>query len=252
VLLAVGGLVTASLVLGALAAGWLRLPEQAASMFTAFGGGILLAAVALELLPSADVAAGRTWTAVGLVAGAALYLGADVLLTRDHDMATTRRSGHAAASGAPMPVTAPAGLAAVARGETIAAGIVVDGIPESLALGLGVIAGEGGLALLAAVVLGNVTESYGAAQPLLAGGRSRRFTFGLISAIGVLLGATTVLGGTVVAGLPAVVVGTAQAVAAGAILAVLSISIIPYAFDEVNRRVAVAITLGVVAGYLLG
>lgn len=250
-LLAAGVLVTTSLVVGALAASWLRLPPAAASMFTAFGGGILLAAVALELLPSADEAAGRALTAAGLVAGAVLYLGADAVLTRDTDMAMTRHSGHAAAAGAPMPMMALPDPAAVARGETIAAGIVVDGIPESLALGLAVVQGDGGLALLAAVVLGNLTEAYGAAQPLLVGGRSRRFTIGLISGIGVLLGVATVVGGTLLAALPPQVVGTAQAVAAGAVLAVLSISIIPYAFGEVNRRVAVAITLGVVAGYLL-
>lgn len=251
-LVAVGVLVAVSLVVGALVAGWLRLPSSAASLFTAFGGGILLAAVALELLPAADATAGPLFTAVGLVVGAALYLGADVLLTRDAEMAMARHSGHAAASGAPMPMMTLADPAAVARGKTIAAGIVVDGIPESLALGLAVVMGEGGLALLAAVVLGNLTEAYGAAQPLLVGGKSRRFTTGLISAIGLVLGAATIVGGTVLALLPGVVVGTAQAVAAGAILAVLSISIIPYAFAEVNRRVAVAITLGVVTGYLLG
>lgn len=251
-LLAVGLLVTVSLLVGVLTAGWLRLPPSAASMFTAFGGGILLAAVALELLPAADETAGQLFTAAGLVTGAALYLGADVLLTRDADTAMTRQSGHAAASGAPMPMMRLADPAAVARGETIAAGIVVDGIPESFALGLAVVQGEGGLALLAAVVLGNLTEAYGAAQPLLVGGKSRRFAIGLIGGIGLLLGAATIVGGTLLAQLPGVVVGTARAIAAGAILAVLSISIIPYAFDEVNRRVAVAITLGVVAGYLLG
>lgn len=247
-LFTVGLLVIASLVCGALVAARLRLPARAAALITAFGGGILLAAVALELLPAADEAAGRVLTAIGLIAGAALYLGADAWLTRDRSMAVMRRSGHAAAAGAPMPLDS----AAVARGQVIAAGIVVDGIPESLALGLTVAEGSSGLALLAAVVLGNLTESYGAAQPLLAGGRSRRYAIGLLSGIGLTLGVVTVLGGTVGAAAPAEVIGTAQAVAAGAVLAVLSISIIPYAFEQVRRDVAVAVTLGVVAGYLLG
>jgi hypothetical protein len=62
------------------------------------------------------------------------------------------------------PAGGPAGDG-VARGEAIVAGIVVDGIPESLALGLTVAAGQPGFALLAAVVVGNLTEAYGAAQP---------------------------------------------------------------------------------------
>jgi ZIP family zinc transporter len=250
VLVAVAALVTGSLVLGAVAAATLRLPARVAAGLTAFGGGILLAAVALELLPAAHVSAGPALTAAGLVAGAAVFLVADHLLSRDSEMAMTRRSGHAAAAGAPMPMSGDP--SAVLRGEAIAAGIVVDGIPESMALGLAVVAGDGGLALLAAVVLGNLTEAYGSAQPLLAGGRSRRFAMGVIAVIGVVLGGMTVLGGTLVVAAPPVVIGTAQAVAAGAVVAVLTISVIPYAFREVDRAAAVAVTLGLVTGYLLG
>ncbi len=41
------------------------------------------------------------------------------------------------------------------------------------------------------------------------------------------------------------------AVAAGAVLAVVSISIVPHAFAEVSSRVATATVLGLIAGYLL-
>ncbi len=187
-----------------------------------------------------------------MLAGALVYLGADALLSRNSEIELTRRSGHAATSGVATPMMTARDPAAVARGEAIAAGSVVDGIPESIALGLVIAAGEGGLALLVAVVLGNMTEAYGAAQPLFAGGRSRRFTIGLIAAIGVVLGVATLLGGTLLAAAPPELLGTLQAIASGAILAVLSVSIIPYAFDEVRRSVAIAVTLGLVAGYLLG
>jgi hypothetical protein len=46
-------------------------------------------------------------------------------------------------------------------------------------------------------------------------------------------------------------VGGAQALAAGAVLAVVSISIVPHAFAEVSSRVATATVLGFIAGYLL-
>ncbi len=115
--------------MGALAAAVLKLPERVAATLTAFGGGLLLAAVALELVPEAD------------------------------------------------------------RG----------GVPESAALGLTVAQGELGVALLVGVVVGNVVESYGAAQPILAGGLSRRFAVGLLGGIGAALALATVLGGTVLA-----------------------------------------------------
>jgi ZIP family zinc transporter len=100
-------------------------------------------------------------------------------------------------------------------------------------------------------VIGNVVESYGAAQPIIAGGRTRRFAVGLLGTIGVALALATLLGGTVLAEASPDFVGTAQAVAAGAVLAVISIAIIPHAFGEVSRLVATATMAGFIAGYLL-
>jgi ZIP family zinc transporter len=244
-----GALVLASLVVGAVAAARLRLPERIAATITAFGGGTLFSAVAFDLVPEADQLAGRVWTAAGLLGGAAVYVAADAWLTRDSAHSVMRRAGHAAASGRPMRM--PHSPEA-ARGEAIAAGIVVDGVPESLALGLMAADGHAGLALLVAVVVGNLTEAYGAAQPIVAGGHSRCFALSLLSGIGLVLGVVTLLGGTVLGSAPDTFVGAAQAVAGGAVLAVLSISIVPYAFDEARRSVALATALGFTVGYLLG
>jgi ZIP family zinc transporter len=252
-----GVVVAGSLVAGALMAAGLRLPQRVAATVTAFGGGVLLAAVAVELVPEADELAGRWLTAAGLLAGMVLYVGADAWLTRDERMRETRRSVHAAMVGQPMPrsaVTAgsaPRGGPEAARGESIAAGIFVDGVPESIALGLTVAAGQIGVALLAGVLVGNLVESYGAAQPIIAAGRPRRFAVGLLAAIGAALGGATVLGGTVLADASPALIGGAEALAAGAVLAVVSISIIPYAFSQVSTMVAAAAVVGFIAGYLI-
>jgi len=239
----------ASLVAGAVAAAFVRLPERVAATLTAFGGGILFSAVALELVPEADREAGAALTALGLLAGTLVYVGADWWLGRDADTMAVRRSGHAAAAGRQMDM--PASRAEAARGESIAVGLFVDGVPESIALGLTVAEGEIGLALLAGILVGNVVEAYGAAQPIIAGGHTRRFAVTLLTAMGLVLAFATVLGGTVLADASAELVGTAQAIAAGALLAVVSIAIVPHAFAEVNRVVATATVAGFIGGYLL-
>jgi ZIP family zinc transporter len=244
-----GLVVGASLLVGAVAAARRRLPERVAATLTAFGGGILLAAIALELVPEADAEAGVALTAAGLLAGTLVYVAADAWLSREPAMDDMRRSGHAAAAGRPM--TMQPDRAEAARGESIAAGLFVDGVPESLALGLTIAEGEIGVALLAGIVLGNLVEAYGAAQPIIAGGRSPRFAIGLLGAIGLALALATVLGGTALADAPGELVGTAQAVAAGAVLAVVSIAIIPHAFSEVSSLVATATVAGFLTGYLL-
>ena len=97
-----GVAISASLVLGAAVAALLQLPERVASTLTAFGGGTLLAAVALELVPEADRQAGAALTAAGLLAGTLLYVAADWWLGRDRMMMAIRRSALAATAGQPM------------------------------------------------------------------------------------------------------------------------------------------------------
>jgi zinc transporter, ZIP family len=242
-----GLVVAASLVAGAVAAAVIQLPGRVAAVLTAFGGGVLFAAIAFELVPEADGEAGVVLTALGLVAGTLVYVAADAWLSSEPGMEEMRRSGHAAAAGQPMSMHS----AEAARGESIAAGLFVDGVPESLALGLTIAEGEIGVALLAGVLVGNVVEAYGAAQPIVAGGHTRRFAIGLLAAIGAALALATVLGGTALADASGELVGTAQAIAAGAVLAVITIAIVPHAFEEVSRLVASATVLGFLVGYLL-
>jgi ZIP family zinc transporter len=164
-----------------------------------------------------------------------------------------REMAHAAAAGRADMDDMRSRMAAAdsARGLSISAGLFIDGVPESLALGLTIAEGELGLALLAGVLVGNLVEAYGAAQPIIAGGHSPRFAVALLGAIGLVLALATVLGGSVLAGASDGFVGTAQAVAAGAVLAVVTIAVIPHAFDEVSRLVAMATVGGFLVGYLL-
>jgi zinc transporter, ZIP family len=245
-----GLVVAASLAAGAVAAAKLKLPSRVSAALTAFGGGVLFAAVALELVPEADAEAGVGLTAAGLLAGTLVYVLVDSWLNRDEDTKSMRRAMHAAAAGREMEMPA-GGTSEIRRGESIAAGIFVDGLPESIALGLTIAEGEVGVALLAGILLGNLVESYGAAQPIIAGGQTKRFAVRLLTAIGLALAVATVLGGTVLADASPEFVGTAQAVAAGAVLAVISIAVIPHAFDEVSSEVATATVAGFIVGYLL-
>jgi len=256
--LALWGLaIGSSLVVGAVVAARTSLPPAVAEFVTAFGGGILFAAIALELVPAADEAAGPAWTAAGLISGTLVYVAADAWLTRDETRKMRRRAAHGIAAGRAMDdemsaLRSAGDHARAARGESSAVGLFIDGVPESLALGLTVAAGEVGAALAAGIVIGNVVEAYGAAQPIVAGGHSRSFAVGLLAAIGASLAVATVVGGTLLADAAPELVGTAQAVAAGAVLAVVSIQIIPHAFDEVSSVVAVATIAGFTVGYLLG
>jgi zinc transporter, ZIP family len=133
----------------------------------------------------------------------------------------------------------------------MAAGLFLDGVPESFALGLTIAERATSITLLVGILVGNVVEAYGSAQPILVGGRSKRFAVGLLGGIGLVLTGSTVVGATVLADAGGSFVGTAQAAAAGAVLAVVTVAIVPHVCAEVNRLVAVASAIGFVVGYLL-
>ena len=142
--------------------------------------------------------------------------------------------------------------AQAARGESIAVGLFIDGVPESLALGLTIAAGEVGAPSPPGSSSGTSSRRTAPRSRSWTGGHSRSFAVGLLAAIGVSLAVATVAGGTLLADAALPLVGTAQAVAAGAVLAMITIQIIPHAFDEVSSVVAVAAIAGFTVGYLLG
>ncbi len=248
------GLVVAlSLLAGALAAARLRLPERVAAMLTAFGGGVLLAAVALELVPDADAARAPRSPPPGSPRARSSTWARTPGSTATSRAARCARWPAPPRRGARTREDMARDMAAQdsARGLSITAGLFIDGVPESVALGLTIAEDELGVALLAGVLVGNVVEAYGAAQPIIAGGRSPRFAVGLLGGIGLALALATVLGGTVLADASGELIGTAQGVAAGAVLAVVSIAVIPHAFEEVSRLTAVTTVAGFLAGYVL-
>jgi ZIP family zinc transporter len=247
VALGLGIAIGASLLLGAALAVWHEVPEELAAAVTAFAGGALIAAVGLELVPDADEHAGAVLTALGLAAGAVLFVAADWALTREERMRDLRRSMHAAA--ARRLETRGKGESQV--GFSLALGIFIDGVPETAALGLTIAEGEIGLALLTGIVVSNLTESYGASVFIVQGGRSSHLAVGLFAGIAAALIAALLIGVTLLSAASDSVVGLFEAVAAGAVLATVSITIIPPAFREVSRFTAVAGVAGFVVGYLL-
>jgi zinc transporter, ZIP family len=192
---------------------------------------------------------GAGLTTLGLVIGTLVYVGADAWLSRDEEMKSMRRSGHAAAAGWRWTCRGPAPRARRGANRSRWA-IFADGVPESVALGLTVADGELGVAMLAGILVGNVVEACGAAQPIVAA-RGFPLRAHAPSVMWLAIAFATVLGGTVLSNASPSLIGSAEAVAAGAVLAVVSIAVIPYAFSEVSSLVASATVAGFIAGYLL-
>ncbi|HLW05892.1 MAG TPA: hypothetical protein VKY38_10030 [Azoarcus sp.] len=219
--------------------GWFSKPSpRVTAGMMAFGSGILMSAVAFELMGEAWHAGGLFATTIGFVVGAAMFtVGAVVLAEKG---ARNRKRSV-------LPEKSTAGVAALA----IALGSVLDGVPESIVIGLSVLDGGVSLPIVAAVFLANVPEGMSSAVGMKKAGMSKTYVFGLWGGIAVLCGIGALGGYMLFHDAPAEYVAVAQGVAAGAIVAMIADTMIPEAFNETHNAAGLITAAGFLTAFLL-
>ena len=130
------------------------------------------------------------------------------------------------------------------------AAVTLDGVPENLALGVG-LAGGGSYALLASIVVSNFPEAFGGAANMRQGGLSSGRVL-LVWGLTAVLLAAALVGGRLAAGVASEQwLGMLAAFAAGAVLASLADSVMPEAYAEGGPLVAFATSGGFLLAYAL-
>ncbi|MEU5277076.1 ZIP family zinc transporter [Streptomyces asoensis] len=236
------GLVAGSaLLLGAALGYGVRVPQKVIALVMAFGAGVLLSAVSFELIEEAYDEGGLGPAAVGTLGGAVAYTAGNVWLAR-RGARHRKRSGHR--SGQSQPSETQQG----GSGLALALGALLDGIPESAVIGVGLLEGGSVSAVtVAAVFISNIPEGLSSSAGMKQAGRSKGYVFGVWGAIAAASTLSAVLGYTVVGGFSTAVIAAVTAVAAGAILAMIADTMIPEAFEEAH----LAIGLVTVSGFLV-
>jgi len=221
----------ASLLLGGAFSLRFKISRKALGLTMAFGAGVLLSAVAYDLVQEAfDVSTdGGLWVAVGLAAGAVTFYGGDVLIDR---MGGADRKSMTGAEDPGSPLA-------------IVLGIVLDGIPESIVIGLTLLGGGMiDLAVVIAVFLSNVPEAIAATTGLKISGWKDSRIMGLWLLVAIVSGLASLVGFALFSGLPPAAVAFVDAFAAGAILTMLADTMIPEAFEFGGKQAGLATTLG--------
>lgn len=232
------GLLSGSaLVLGAAMAWWLAIPRRWVAAVMAFGSGVLIAALSFELMAAAFRRGGFGSTSLGFVGGALVYTLANVWLAHRgarHRKRAAGQPGDDDSSGA------------------IALGALLDGIPESVVIGVSLIGG-GTVSWVAvvAVFLSNVPEGLSSAAGMKQAGRSALTVFGLWIGIALLSGAASLVGYWLFDGVSGELVAATQAVAAGAILAMIADTMMPEAFEAAHDDAGLVTVLGFLGAFVL-
>ena len=232
-----GTLAACSLVIGALVAFWFRISVRAIGLIMGFGAGVLISAVAFDLVEeAADKSSGHGAVAAGIFAGCLVFFGGDWLIS--HFGGSQRKdAGGAQGSGSAL---------------AIVLGSVLDGIPESMVIGLTIFQGGAvGAAYLAAVFISNLPESISSTTGLVAGGWKKSRVLWMWIAIALVSGLASLAGYGLFQHSSPDTVGFVLAFAAGAILTMLADTMMPEAFDDGGNWVGVATTLGFATAYAI-
>lgn len=230
-----------ALVIGAAVAYFIAVPQRMIAAIMAFGSGVLISALSFELMDEAYKTGGFDSTALGFLVGAAIYTLASIILAK-------QGARHRKRSGGKQPSEQEAS----GSGMAIAVGALLDGIPESIVIGLSMLHG-GAVSLVAviAIFLSNIPEGLSSAAGMKKSGRSARYIFGVWGGIAIASGLAALTGYSVFQGFSADVIAATTAIAAGAILAMLVDTMIPEAFEETRDYAGLITVTGFLAAFVL-
>jgi ZIP family zinc transporter len=236
-----GLLAGSALLLGAAIGYFVRIPRRLIAFVMAFGAGVLISALSFELMDEAYQQGGFAAAAVGFVVGAGVYSLASWTLSR-------RGARHRKRSGSKQPTEGDA----PGSGLAIAVGALLDGVPESIAIGLGLLAGgSAGMVTILAVFLSNVPEGLSSSAGMKRAGRSVGYVFGVWGGIALASSLASVAGFVFFGGLSAGIKAGISASAAGAILAMLTDTMVPEAFEEAHEVAGLLAVAGFLGAFTL-
>jgi ZIP family zinc transporter len=232
-----GLVASSSLLLGGLLALTVRPSRRVVGLVMAFGAGVLISAVAYELVAEALTTADQGYmVALGLFVGCGTFFAGDWLIDRmggEH----RKDAGGRQAGGVAL---------------AIVLGIVLDGIPESMVIGLGLLNGEGvSAAVLAAVFLSNLPEAIAATSGLATAGWRTARIFGLWAVVVAVSALASLAGFGLFDDASPDTIAFVLAFAGGAILTMLADTMMPEAFEQSGRLAGVLTTLGFVLAFTI-
>lgn len=226
-----GVIAASSLVIGALLAMFLKIGRRTIGLIMAFGSGVLVSAVAFDLVEEATTTAPGAGVviAAGLAAGCLTFFVGDLIIDRMGGEDRKAMTGEQR-EGSPL---------------AIVLGTVLDGIPESIVLGLTLISGGSiGISYLTAVFISNLPEAIGSTTGLVAGGWSRRRVLGLWLLVVLISGIAAQAGFSLLDAAPPEAVAFVLAFAGGAILTMLADTMVPEAYEHAGPLAGVVTTIG--------
>jgi ZIP family zinc transporter len=232
-----GFLAASTLLVGAALAMARPWRQRSIGLIAGFGAGALISSLTLDLTASAFKEAGQLVAVIGLIAGALTFFAGNWLLHRGGSLRHRKRSTGEQLGAQPL---------------GIVLGTVLDGVPESIVIGISLLASQTvGASFLIAVAISNLPESISATTGLRRVGWTSGAIYQMWGLVVLLSTLAAGLGYGLLQSAPPELAGIIEAFAAGAVLTMLTDTMMPEAFDEAGPVVGLATVLGYATGALL-
>lgn len=216
-----GVLAQSSLLFAGLVVCWLKVPTRLVGILAGFGAGAMISAISFDLVPEAQEHIDEWQTVLWMLIGVAIFLAGDWFVDQ--------RFGTAGAGGA----------------MGIVVGSVVDGVPESVIFGIQMGTGATiSVGFLVAVFVSNIPQAIAPSADLFAGGWSPRKLGTLWLLVVLACGVAAALGYLATDVSSDAFGDRAAAVAAGGLLAMLTNSLMPFAFERGKSMAGAATVVG--------
>jgi len=230
-----GALGAAALLVGAAIAIFRKPSERLTGMVMGFGSGTLISAIAYELIPESTLGKGAGM-AIAFLVGALIFFLGDLFV--DHLGGANRKQIADSDGGG--------------SGTAIFLGTLLDGVPESMILGIGLgLGGSVSIAFLVAVFVSNLPEGIAGTVSLQAEGRSNRRIILMWSSLLLASAVAASLGYLFTQEIELIDGVYLQAFAAGAMLTMLADTMMPEAFKHGGKIVGLFTVLGFLLAAIL-
>ena len=214
-----GALSGSALILGALAGYFFNIPRRIIGAIMAFGAGVLISALSFDLMDEAFKGGGILPAAIGFLGGSVVYSIANYLVNQSG-------AKHRKRSGTQQLEQKEKG--GDNNGMSIALGALLDGIPESIVIGVSLLAGKGvSMVAVIAIFLSNIPEGLSSSAGMKTAGKSKAYIFGIWTAIALISGIASLAGYLIFGHYSPAVTAATTAVAAGAILSMIANTMMP-------------------------
>lgn len=237
-----GAIAGAANLLGAILVLLVPFPPRFIAYVMALGTGALIGVVSFELLGKALELGGLEEIALGFLGGAAIFTAFDALINRKGGR-HRKRSGH----GSEQPASSEEGT-----GLAIFIGTVMDAIPESAMIGLGIAQGGGvGVALITAIFLSNLPEGISSTTGLKKSGYTTKKVMFMWIAVVIASTLSSLFGFTLLDQAPESMQAVISSFAAGAIVAMIASTMMPEAHEKGGPLVGLITAIGIFITLLL-